>query len=164
LATANWGKTAWVWDLTSSRDVTQVSHKDEDKAYSVSGREVTHVSHEDNVNTIAFSPDGKYLATASRDKTARVWDLSTGSEVGRITHEDNVVAVAFSPDGKYLATASNDKTAQVQLWRREDLIAEACARLAYNLWQGEWEQYLPGEPYHKTCPNLPVPDRSVSEP
>lgn len=166
LAGTGKGTATWVWEA-------------------VSGRGVTYMSHEDSVNAIAFSPDGKYLATASKDKTARVWQIpnSIGREVtrinnvngkdfrvqrtigvreaveaARITHKDNVVAVAFSPDGKYLATASNDKTAQVQLWRREDLMAEACARLTRNLADYEWKLYLPGEPYHKTCPNLPVPE------
>jgi WD40 repeat protein len=163
---SNKGKSIWVWEATS-------------------GRGVAYMSDEDSVNAIAFSPDGKYLATASNEKIARVWQIPNSSgrevtrinnfngkefrvqrtigvreavEVARITHEDYVVAVAFSPDGKYLATASNDKTAQVQLWRREDLMAEACARLTRNLAEYEWKLYLPGEPYHKTCPNLPVPE------
>jgi hypothetical protein len=40
------------------------------------------------------------------------------------------------------------------LWRPEDLITEACARLTRNLARAEWEQYLGDEPYRATCPNL----------
>jgi len=45
----------------------------------------------------------------------------------------------------------------VWLWRPEDLIAEACARLTCNLTREEWRQYIGDEPYRPTCPELPVP-------
>ncbi len=75
--------------------------------------------------------------------------------IATMPHEDSVNAVAFSPDGTRVATASSDGSAKVWLWLPEDLINEACSRLTRNLTPKEWCQYLPGEPYCKTCPNLP---------
>ena len=72
------------------------------------------VQHKDKVYGVAFSPDSKYLATASADKTACIWEVETGDEVQCVSHKSPVNAVAFSPDGDYLATASDDGTAR--LW------------------------------------------------
>ena len=71
--------------------------------------------HSDWLFGLAFSPDGRLLATASRDQTARLWDAAAGSTVRILTgHTDGVTRVAFSPDGGVLATASGDRT--VRLW------------------------------------------------
>ncbi|MCX4633089.1 trypsin-like peptidase domain-containing protein [Streptomyces sp. NBC_01443] len=71
--------------------------------------------HTDSVLSVAFSPDGKTLATASADKTVRLWNVTTGKTRRTLTGHINAVnSVAFSPDGKTLATASTDKTAR--LW------------------------------------------------
>ena len=66
---------------------------------------------------VTFSPDGRYLATASADKTGRVWDAVTGKEIFTLAgHTGPVNDIAFSPDGTSLATASDDNTAKV--WDR----------------------------------------------
>ncbi|MGH8533542.1 MAG: NACHT and WD repeat domain-containing protein, partial [Gammaproteobacteria bacterium] len=74
---------------------------------------IVRVTHEATVGAVAFSHDGRYLATGSNDNTARVVDVTTGKELIRVAHEATVGAVAFSPDGRYLATASEDNTARV---------------------------------------------------
>jgi WD40 repeat protein len=67
------------------------------------------------VSSVVFSPDGTKLATASADKTARVWDVRTGAASLTLRgHHAEVMSVAFAPDGKHLLTASLDKTAR--LW------------------------------------------------
>ena len=64
---------------------------------------------------MAFSPDGRLLATAGDDSTARLWDPATGEHLRTLTgHASEVNGVAFSPDGRLLATAGDDSTAR--LW------------------------------------------------
>ena len=71
--------------------------------------------HTDYIRAIAFSPDGKLLASASNDTTIKVWDTDSGAAIQALKdHNAYVTAVAFSPDGKLLVSASGDKT--VRLW------------------------------------------------
>jgi WD40 repeat protein len=70
--------------------------------------------HDDVVNSLSFRHDGKQLASASYDRTARVWDVASGKTVRSLTmHSDFVLGVAFSPDGKHVYTASKDRSVRM---------------------------------------------------
>src|SRR5579862_6845279 len=73
------------------------------------------VVHYDNVaHSAAFSPDGTRVVTASDDKTAHIWDATTGNEITVLRgHERAVNSAAFSPDGTRIVTASDDKTSRI---------------------------------------------------
>ncbi|MCP4698409.1 MAG: WD40 repeat domain-containing protein [Gammaproteobacteria bacterium] len=71
--------------------------------------------HQNNVIPLVFSPDGKMLASGSKDKTVMLWDAETGNALKTLkSHNDKVQAVAFSPDGTLLASGSEDNT--IKLW------------------------------------------------
>lgn len=78
-------------------------------------REVLRLSgHALSVTSLAYSSDGRILASASRDGTARLWSTS-GALLAKLDgHESTVNAIAFSPDGRTVATVSSDRTAK--LW------------------------------------------------
>ncbi|HYW74101.1 MAG TPA: protein kinase, partial [Pyrinomonadaceae bacterium] len=84
----------------------------------LSHRFFSNLRHNSYINSVAFSPDGKWLATGSDDGTVKLWDVGAGQELLTLKgHSGLVWSVAFSPDGKRLATASYDRT--VKLWEAQ---------------------------------------------
>ena len=73
------------------------------------------LGHISRIYSVAFSPDGKWALSGSRDNTVRLWDCQTGKKLRSfLGHSDCVTCVAFSPDGKWALSGSRDKT--VRLW------------------------------------------------
>ena len=72
--------------------------------------------HQLLVNQMAFSPDGRYIASASFDKKVKVWDGATGKLLNTLHgHVGAVYQITWSPDSRFIASASKDST--VKIWR-----------------------------------------------
>ena len=111
LASASYDRTIRLWQIPA----LESSHKEfqNRSCYSLLG---TLSDHAWAVLTVAFSPDGKILATGSDDNTIKLWEVNTGQLICTLVgHSWSVVAVAFTADGETLLSASCDKT--VKLWR-----------------------------------------------
>jgi WD40 repeat protein/serine/threonine protein kinase len=109
LATASADKTVKLWEV---RRAEGGGRKEELRTVHSAFR--TLAGHASLIHALAWSPDGRRLATASADKTVKVWDVQQGNVVLTFEgHKSGVETVAWSPDGKRLASASADKTVKV---------------------------------------------------
>ncbi len=67
------------------------------------------LGHSRDVNSVAFSPDGKTVVSGSDDKKIKMWSVETGQEIKTLVgHSSTVTSVAFSPDGKTVVSGSED--------------------------------------------------------
>jgi hypothetical protein len=116
--------------------------------------------HESSVLSVAFSPDGKRLASGSMDNTVQVWEMGNlkAKPVVLRGHEKMVFSVAFSPDGKRLASGSWDGTVWLWTLDLDKLCRKACEVAGRNLTCEEWRQFFMGESYSPICPDLPYPE------
>eukprot|EP00667_Euglena_gracilis_P006840 EG_transcript_6900 len=89
------------------------------------GRElVSYFGHEDVVLNAAFSTDGKYLATCSRDRTMILWDVTTGKQLFTFEHDKVVICCAFAYDGRFLASGCQDGVCRVwDVKKRREVVA-----------------------------------------
>jgi eukaryotic-like serine/threonine-protein kinase len=136
IVTSSLDKTLRIWDAGTGAQLKVFSDADPvvAAAYSPDGTRITAAGgnfarifdahtgatlavlsgHSASVQSAAYSPDGRQVATSSLDKTVRIWDAFTGVSLAALTgHGDRVLFAGYSTDGNFLSTASFDKTARI---------------------------------------------------
>jgi hypothetical protein len=133
-ATGGWGDAVLIWDVQSGK---QAAGSKPALTIRTGGRQVP--SGGQYVYAVAFSPDGKQLATGTNDRPeyVKIWDAQTGALVRTLRgHGDAVLSVVYSRDGKRLLTSSYDKTAR--LWDLQSGESQIVVGHDWWVWSAEF--------------------------
>lgn len=132
--------TLTLWDMATGNEIrTFIRHSDEVFSGEVFSGEVF---------SVAFSPDGKYALSGSKDGTVKLWDISTGMEIRTFKgHSYLVGSVSFSPDGRYALSGSED--ASTRIW---DVSTGEQVAMMVGFEDGEWIVTTPNG-YYNSSPN-----------
>lgn len=115
-------------------------------------------AHEGSIHSLDFNRGGNTLAVGGDDGSFLLWSLPQQKLFASLAgHRGGVLAVNFSPDTLAIATAGNDGKVLLWDWNAETMADRACRIANRNLSCGEWNDYLGGSPYRKTCGLLPDP-------
>lgn len=121
--------TAYVWDATTGKQIVALVSGQDRVRSTPAGSPVgestvpSDRAHAAAVVSAAFSPDGKWIVTASEDWTAAIWNADTGRRHGKLLQHDGTVESAmFSFDGQYVVTASLDHSARIWSAATGDLV------------------------------------------
>jgi len=91
---------------------------------------VVQLGHSSTVASLALTADGRYVATGSFDKTAKLWEVESGKEIRTFSgHSDAVCSVVLGADGMYLATGGEDATTRI--WNLQDGV-ELCQLVSFR--------------------------------
>lgn len=138
------------WIIDSSNGLTQIIRK-------------SHISHGAAIQQIAFSPDGKFMATAANNETLQLWNIARLQEPPIRPRDVNCGgSLSFSPDGRQVLYTPPPSRTQTQstisrvYLNLNDLSDQFCRRLKRNLTKDEWEDFFQGLPYERTCEGLPA--------
>ncbi|MFH2141133.1 MAG: caspase family protein [Bacteroidota bacterium] len=99
---------------------------------------VLPIYHTDRISSVEYSPNGKYILTASEDNTAKIWDSETGNLLHSLEgHTEEIRSATWSPDGKRIVTASWDKSAKT--WDSESgKLLHSLEGHTYGVYSATW--------------------------
>jgi WD40 repeat protein len=114
------------------------------------------------LTAVRFSPDGRLAVAGTEGGAIVLFDVESRQILGEPLsgHSRNVFSIAFTADGKNVASAGGDGRVllwDVEPWANEDVLrARACSLVGRNLSRSEWEHFLPGKSYRRTCDQWPA--------
>lgn len=112
------------------------------------------VGHSSPIEDLKFSSDGRFIASASRDKTVRLWNRSnyTAQPIKLDDHPDWVFTVAFSPDNSQVLAGTKEEVVRAWPTDIEVMAGKICGKIDANMAKDEWETYVAEDiKYQKTC-------------